>query len=354
MTIMVQEFLTRTSEANTIDGMKIVVRAPNWIGDAILCLPALMSLRKNFPGVELWVTASEWTKGIFVPLDWISGTISLSNKNSYKNIRLDAQELKSHAFDAGILFTNSFGSALLFSLAKIPQRWGYVRDGRQLLLTKRVRTSPLEAPRHHIQYYLTLVSELGLNTEPAKLDFPLTDEAVSQAKDLFRSLSVDLNKPIVILSPGASYGPAKRWPAPFFSRLATLLQTHQDAEVLIIGSETDEEIARSIAADMSKKPKDLTGKTTLPQLAGSISLSALFVTNDSGPMHLANALKVPVVAIFGPTDPRITGPYQKPSKVLQKKVPCWPCSYRECPFEHQCLTQITPEMVYEECQDFLK
>jgi heptosyltransferase-2 len=351
---MDQQSLTRTSEGNTIDGMKIVVRAPNWIGDAILSLPALTSLQKNFPDAEIWVTASEWTKGIFAPLDWVRGTISLSNKNNYKNVQLDAQELKEHAFDIGILFTNSFGSALLFSMAKIPQRWGYARDGRHLLLTKRVRTSPLEAPRHHIQYYLSLITKLGLETEPAQLNFPLSDNAVFQAKDLLRSLSVDTNKPIIIFSPGAAYGPAKRWPASFFSRLATALQTHHDAEILIIGSDADKEIAASITAPMSKKPIDLTGKTTLPQLAGAISQSALFITNDSGPMHLANALKVPVVAIFGPTDPRITGPYQEPSKVLKSQVPCWPCSYRECPFAHQCMTQISPEMVYEESQDFLK
>jgi heptosyltransferase-2 len=334
--------------------MKIVVRAPNWIGDAILSMPALASLPKNFPDAKIWVCASEWTRGIFDPLDWIQGTISLSNKNSFPKIRLEAQELKKHAFDIGILFTNSFGSALLFSLAKIPERWGYARDGRHILLTRSLRTSPLEAPRHHLHYYLSLISRLGLKTAPAELDFTLTEKAVSQAKKLLQSLSVDTKKPIYILSPGASYGPSKRWPALFFARLASLLQTHHGAQILIIGSETDTEIARSIAALMSNPPIDLTGKTTLPQLAGLISQSSLFITNDSGPMHLANALRVPVIAIFGPTDPRITGPYQKPSKVFQEYVPCWPCSYRECPFEHQCMTQISPESVLEESQVLLK
>lgn len=341
-------------EGNTIDGMKIVVRAPNWIGDAILSMPALASLRKNFPDAEIWVCASEWTRGIFDPLDWIQGTISLSTKNSLPKTRSEAQELKKYAFDLGILFTNSFGSALLFSLAKIPERWGYARDGRHFLLTRSLRISPLEAPRHHLHYYLSLISRLGLETEPAELDFPLTEKAISQAKMLLQSLSVDTNKPIFILSPGASYGPSKRWPAPFFARLASQLQTHHGALILIIGSETDTEIARSIADLMPHPPFDLTGKTTLPQLAGLIRQSSLFITNDTGPMHLANALKVPVVAIFGPTDPRVTGPYQKPSKVFQEYVPCWPCSYRECPFEHQCMTQISPERVLEESQDLLK
>lgn len=334
--------------------MKIVVRAPNWIGDAILSMPALASLPKNYPDAEIWVCASGWTKEIFDHLDWIKGTISLSKQNRVKKTRLDAQELKKHAFDIGILFTNSFGSALLFSLAKIPKRWGYARDGRHFLLTKRVRTSPLEYPRHHLHYYLSLISKLGLETAPIELDFPLTDEAVSQARSLLQSLSVDMNQPIFILSPGASYGPAKRWPTSSYARLASLLQKHQDAQILITGAEADSEIARSIVALMPDPPVDLTGKTTLPLLAGVISQCALFITNDSGPMHLANALKIPVVAIFGPTDPQITGPYQKPSKVLQEHVPCWPCSYRECPFEHHCMTQISPEMVHEECWNLLK
>ncbi len=334
--------------------MKIVVRAPNWIGDAILSIPALASLPNNFPDAEIWVCASDWTRGIFDPLDWIKGTISLPNQNSFKKTRSSAIKLKKHAFDIGILFTNSFGSALLFSLAGIPQRWGYARDGRHFLLTKRVETSLLEAPRHHLHYYLSLISKLGLETAPIELDFPLSDEALTQAHNLLLSLSLDTDKPFIILSPGASYGPAKCWPAPSYARLASLLQKHQNAQILIIGSETDREIARTIAALMPDPPIDLTGKTTLPQLAGVIRLSALFITNDSGPMHLANALKVPVVAIFGPTDPRITGPYQKPSTVLQEHVPCWPCSYRECPFEHQCMTQITPERVHEECQNLLK
>ncbi|MGD9344267.1 MAG: lipopolysaccharide heptosyltransferase II [Candidatus Aminicenantes bacterium] len=353
MFVAIGSLLTRADEANTIDEMKIVIRAPNWIGDAILSLPALASVQKSFPDAEIWVAAPEWTKEIFLSLDFVEGTIPLSDRNGYKNIRSDAHELKKQSFDIGILFTNSFGSALLFSLAKIPERWGYARDGRHLLLTKRVGISALESPKHHIQYYLSLISGLGLETERPQLDFPLSNDTRVRAEGLFRSLSLDRNKPVIILGPGASYGPAKRWPASFFSRLATELQRKHDAEILIIGSATDHEIAAAIIAPMSKKPIDLTGKTTLPQLAGSISLSDLFITNDSGPMHLANALKVPVVAIFGPTDPRITGPYQSPSKVLKGQVPCWPCSYRECPFEHQCMTQISPERVIEECQDFL-
>lgn len=342
-------------EGNTIDGMKIAVRAPNWIGDAVLSLPALTSLRKNFPDAEIWVVASEWTEGIFAPLDWLQGTIPLSNRSSLKSLQTDAQELKKHTFDIGLLFTNSFGSALLFYLAKIPQRWGYARDSRHLLLTRHVRTSPLEAHHHHhVQYYLTLIEKLGLEVFPAHLEYPLSEEDERTAKDLLRSFGVDTHKPIVIMCPGASYGPSKRWPAAHFSKLAELLQTHHEAEILLIGTDADTESAESIASALQKRPVILTGKTTVRELAGVIAQADLFISNDSGPMHLANALKVPVIVIFGPTDPQITGPYQKPSLVFKKDVPCWPCSYRECPFEHQCMTQILPAKVYEACKDFMR
>ncbi len=334
--------------------MKIVVRAPNWIGDAILSLPALYSLRKNYPDAEIWVAVSEWTGGIFAPLDLIQGTISLSNRSSFKSVALDAHKLKEYGFDIGILFTNSFGSALLFFLAKIPHRWGYARDGRHLLITKRVRTHPLESRGHHIYYYLKLLSKLGLETTPPLLDYPMREEDKRKASDTLRSLGAHPHKPITTMSPGAAFGPAKRWPADHFAELAGLLQTHFDAEILLIGTDTDTKIAESIASSLKKKPIILTGKTTIPQLAGVIGQSALFISNDTGPMHLANALKVPVIALFGPTDPQITGPYQSPSTVFKNEVPCWPCSYRECPFEHQCMTQISPLKVYEACQEFLK
>jgi heptosyltransferase-2 len=346
--------LTRIGEGNTIDGMKIVVRAPNWIGDTILCLPALTSLKKNYPDAEIWVAASAWTEGIFAPLDWIRGILSLSNRNSLKSVAMDAHKLKEYGFDIGILFTNSFGSALLFFLAKIPHRWGYARDGRHLLITKRVRTHPLESRGHHIQYYLKLLSKLGLENTPALLDYPMKEEEKRQARDLLRSLGVDTHKPIITMSPGAAYGPAKRWPESHFAELAGLLQAHNGAEILLIGTEADTKIAESIASFLKKKPVILTGKTTIPQLAGVIGQSDLFISNDTGPMHLANALKVPVIAMFGPTDPQITGPYQSPSTVFKNDVPCWPCSYRDCPFEHQCMTQVSPSKVYEACQEFLK
>lgn len=330
--------------------MKIIVRVPNWIGDAVLSLPLLDCLHKNFPNGEIWIAGTEWVNGVFSSLDYLAGTIVLPTKNRLRNSKQSAREIQKHGFDIGLLLTNSFASALLLYRAKIPERWGYTYDGRGLLLTRGVKQIPYEKPPHQLHHYLNLASRLGLELGPVKLRFPLSDEDKAQAKNLLSSLHVNPEKTIAIFSPGASYGPAKRWPANYFSALAERLHETFEAEILIVGAQAEAELAESIASPMKKKPVLLTGKTTINQLAGIITQASFFVTNDSGPMHLANALQTPVVAIFGPTDPQRTRPYQEPAVVLKKEVPCWPCFYKKCPYGHQCMTQITPEEVVQACQ----
>jgi heptosyltransferase-2 len=326
--------------------MKIVIRVPNWIGDSVLARPAIESIADSFPEAELWLNAAEWVKDIFSSDGRIAGVVPLSPANDIKSVRRAARKLKAESFDIGILMTNSFGSALLFFLAGIPQRWGYPSDGRALLLTKAVRNTNRDSPRHQVYYYLDLVTGLGLKARPPRLQLTASEEEKSRARRFLGELGVDLGRPLLILSPGAGYGPAKRWPASRFADLASLFQERKDAAVLIIGSAAESDIAAAISSSLNNKPFILTGKTTLPQLKALISLARLFVSNDSGPMHLANALRVPVVGIFGPTDPAVTGPFEPPAAVVKKDVPCWPCSYRKCPYDHRCMLRIDPEEVY--------
>ncbi len=336
-----------------IDCMKIVIRVPNWIGDSVLALSAIESLSQNFPEAQIWIVTNEWVKDLFMSHKLIKGTIPLSGANSIKSLKDSAKKIKEYHFDAGILFTNSFISAFLFYLAKIPQRWGYSRDGRGLLLTKRVSPRNLENSPHQVDYYMGLISGLGYKTLPPQLSFPLTQEEQREAREKLISCDVDFQSPVIILNPGASYGPAKRWPAEKFAELGSLFQERNKATILITGSGNERRLAESISSLMAKKPINLSGQTSLRMLAGLISQSNLFVTNDSGPMHMANALKIPVTAVFGPTDPSVTGPYQEPSAVVKKDVPCWPCAYRECPFDHRCMMNISPKEVYKACQRFL-
>jgi heptosyltransferase-2 len=201
---------------------------------------------------------------------------------------------------------------------------------------------------------MELISRLGFKSYPPKLFLPLTQEEINKASELLHSLKVDLKLPVVVLHPGASYGPSKRWPAERFAALGDILRDRNKATILITGAADEKELAGSISSIMKNKTINLSGRTSLRMLAGLISRANLFVTNDSGPMHMANALGTPLVAVFGPTDPRATGPYQEPAAVIKKDVPCWPCSYRDCPFDHRCMMKISVEEVYKACQRFFQ
>lgn len=320
----------------------------------MLSLPCLESLSKNFPTAQIWILAKEWVKDIFITCDFVDGIIPLPDQNDFKILRNSAKKIKDSHFDVGFLLPNSFSSALLFYLAKIPQRWGYQSDGRGILLTKRVVLKNRENIPHQVHYYLGLIKGLGLQTNPPEIKLPITEEENNRAREFLRDLNVDFKKPLIVFNPGAAYGPSKRWPAQKYAELALLFQERKEATVLIIGSSDEVEVAESISSFLAKKPLNLAGKTNLRLLAGLLSHVSLFVSNDSGALHIANALKIPVVALFGPTAPRQTGPFQQPATIIKKEVPCWPCRYRECPFDHRCMMKIEPEEVYEAGQKFLQ
>lgn len=333
--------------------MKIIVRAPNWIGDAVLALPALESLSRSKPEAEIWIAGRDWVKDLFLPLAFIHDFISQPDSGRPKILWEAAKILRQHHFDAGLLLTNSFASALVFFLAGIPQRWGYARDGRGILLTKGIRHKKGTGPRHQMLYYLDLISSLGFDVNSPELRYRLDEDECRQAKIRLAALDLDFEKPIVVLNPGAYFGPAKRWPPVRFAELAGLIQERAGAQILIIGSSEERELAENISAMMKTKPIVLSGETTLLQLAGILKQASLFITNDTGPMHLAHAMKVPVVAIFGPTDPDSTGPILQPSAVIFKKVSCWPCKHRKCPTDHKCMFEISAEDVYCAGERFL-
>lgn len=333
--------------------MKFVVRVPNWIGDSILAIPALQSLHAHDPGAEIWIAAREWVKDIFCAFTFIRGIITLPSDNQLSSLRASAAALKEHRFDAGLLLTNSLASSLLFFLARIPKRWGYNQDGRHLFLTTGISQSKKQKPQHQVYDFLNLISELGIKPLHPQLTLPLLHEDIAWAEQYLASCGIDPNQKTILLNPGAYYGSAKRWPASRYSALAELLHKQLSANLIIVGSSQEIPLAEKIAAPLRKKPIILTGKTSIKQLAAIISLANLFITNDSGPMHMANALKIPTIALFGPTDPKATRPFHQPAAVLFKEAVCWPCFYRECPFDHRCMLSITPEDVYAASQGFL-
>ena len=318
-----------------------------------MSLPALACLSRNYPAAEIWAAGPPWTGDLIKGKDFVTGTLSLSGRVSLSSLRTDARRIKSLEFDTGLLLTNSFSSALLFYLAGIPHRWGYRRDSRGILLTRAIRPPAAEPPAHQVHYYCSLLTGLGIPPCTPNLSLEVTGDETQDTGRLLLSHGIDPQAPIVALNPGAFYGPAKRWPPSRFAELAGRLH-EAGYQVLIVGSHEERPIANEIARKAKAAPAVLSGETTLRQLISLISQVSLFITNDSGPMHIANALQVPVVAIFGPTDFRVTGPFQEPSAIVRKEASCWPCSHRTCPLDHRCMLDITAEDVFRASLQFLK
>jgi heptosyltransferase-2 len=346
--------LTTPGQGTKMRNMKILIRAPNWIGDCVMAGPAVTSLKNNFPQAEIWIAARDWVAGLFNYFEGVSGILPLpSSTPGIKGLKGAAGLREKDRFDAGLLLTNSFHSALLFARAKIPQRWGYRTDGRGLFLTRSVRRRSRDVPAHHVTYYLDLLDGLGFKTLPPRLSLPRPQQETALMRERLSRKGWDEAVPLVLLNPGAQYGPSKRWPAERFRAVARRITGERDVFLAISGSAADIPLAEEIAEGLNPKPVILAGKTSLEELLAVIGLTRLFVTNDSGPMHIANALGTPLVALFGPTDHRATGPFQQPSALVRHEAACWPCLNRVCPFDHRCMLDISPDEVLKTCLDLL-
>jgi heptosyltransferase-2 len=322
---------------------RVVVRAPGWLGDAILALPAVAAIRRHFASAHLTIAAPATIASLFrektaaAPDDVVE--LPASSRETVGRFRAGA-------FDLGILFPNSFRSAWQFRRAGIAGRWGYPTAGRGLLLTRR---SPRHRGRKHLaDYYRDLVR--GLDIECPEAEQPdLRPSAASAALSLtlLAERKVPGSSPIVGFAPGAAYGQAKQWPPDRMAQVIARLAAETPATCVIVGAAHDREAARAIeswlrahAPGAAGRVVDLVGRTSLGALVGIAARTAVFVSNDSGAMHVAAAVGRPVVAIFGPTDERVTRP-PGAHDVITKPVFCRPCLLRDCPIDHRCMKRIT-------------
>jgi len=339
---------------------KIMVRAPNWIGDAVMSLPALEALRAQYLGAEIVVVAKPWVSEIFDHHPAVTRQIVYDAGGEHRGARglwKLARALRAERFDAAILFQNAFHAAWMALLAGIPVRIGYARDGRRALLTRAIETPPAAAYGHHVYYYLQLLFRAGVipkfePVEEVRLGVGKAERA--WARKHLESLGYHGPRLFVGLSPGASFGPAKRWPLERFADVADRLIGALGADVLIFGSAGERALAEAIAAEMEHTPTIVAGATSLGQLMALFAQCRLIVTNDSGPMHLAAALGVPLVAVFGSTNQRATGPLGAHVRVVKRPVPCSPCGRRECPIDFRCMTGVTVESVHRAALEVVK
>jgi len=312
----------------------LLIVAPNWLGDAVMALPAIADVRRAARDVAITVAARPSIRWLF----------SLTGD--------DCAHVGSvtSGYSSALLLPNSFRSALEIWRAGIPDRWGYRTDWRGALLTRAVQ--PPEHG-HQIEYYQRLVRELGFPNGPDEPRLVASEVMRSEGADALERAGWDKQSPIVAFAPGAAYGGAKRWPPEYFAELAGAL-ARDGVSVVIVGSAEDVPTGREIEAHLARsnghaRTLNLVGATDLPTLAGVLVMSRALVTNDSGAMHLAAALGVRVTAVFGPTNERETAP-AGPHAVLTNDVECRPCMLRECPIDHRCMRGVGVDRVLAEAR----
>ena len=323
--------------------ISILVRATNWIGDAIMTLPAMKTIRANFPEARITVLAQPWVADIFSANPYVDEVMLYHKKTCHAGLggmqRL-ARELAARKFDLAILLQNAFEAALLAKLAHIPAIAGFNRDARGVLLTHGVPITKEIKSKHQVYYYQHLLADLGLTLAENRLSLHLSAEDQGWAREFVDRLP----QPIIGLNPGAAYGPAKRWPAERYGEVAKKLIDRLGGSVLVFGTSADTPAAVTIADEVGHAV-DLTGKTTLAQAMALIGRCQAFITNDSGLMHVAAALNTPLVAIFGSTDAVATGPFSERAVVVQKALACAPCLKTHCPTNFECMNGITSDEV---------
>jgi heptosyltransferase-2 len=321
------------------DTAPLLVLAPNWLGDAVMALPALADLTRHFADRRMIVAARAGVSSLFAMVPEVE-----------RVVKADAAALRDVQPSVAVLLPNSFASAWLLWRAGIPERWGYAADLRTPLLTRAVRRP--KQRMHQGEYYQHLVRELGIATAALAPRVSIPADALADARRLLAQHAWEGGTPLVVLAPGAAYGKAKQWIPSHVVRLVTDLVRERAMTCALVGSRGDAATTRAIrdAVPNDGQPRvlDLGGATTLPELAALMSLAAVCVSNDSGAMHLAAATGVPIVAIFGSTNEKATSPLAHagvPTEVLTNPVWCRPCMLRECPIDHRCMTGIEPGRV---------
>lgn len=335
-------------------GDRIVIVAPNWLGDAVMALPAFADIRRHFSGARLTVAARPPVAPLFSMVQGVDDIMTLPGGGGLRAVfgwQQDARALQGKELDIAILLPNSFATALIVKNAAIPERWGFATDGRGRMLT---RTIPKPTgTTHQSEYYQALTTALGIAAGPP---FAEVRPDVDRVRELALDLGLDTDEPFVVFAPGAAYGRAKQWLPERFAQLAELIINDRGWTVIMAGSKADRPTCADIAARLPatgtrmNRLIDLSGKTDLPMLAGVMSRARAVVSNDSGAMHLAGAVGAKVVAIFGASNERRTSPLRSSAEapepaIITHEVFCRPCMLRECPIDHRCMSGISAHAV---------
>ena len=348
--------------------MRVLIHAPNWLGDMVMALPAIASIRRHFPSDTLVVAAPASLAPLFSAVPGVDLVVPLEEADAGGRSRrwvwrAQARVVASGRFDVVILFPNSFHAAWVAKQAGVPERWGYRADFRGWLLTKAIPRKRRRSGdvRHQAEYYQDLVRALGIDpvlVEPRIMVSMVSPQVRARATELLEQHGCGPEGVIIGIAPGAAYGHAKRWPSDQFADLIAMLRQERGATCVLVGSAGDRDAGYAIESSLRSKADagsagwarpnmvNLIGRTDLLELVGVFASCRAVVSNDSGAMHVAAALGLPVTAVFGPTDERVTRPLGN-HQVLTNPVWCRPCMLRECPIDHRCMKRVSARRVFE-------
>ena len=334
---------------------RIVIVSPNWLGDAVMALPAIADLRRHYASAHFAVAARTSVAPLFEMVRGIDEVVKLPGRGGIRALTTwkdDVAALAAGSYQTAVLLPNSFATALVASRAGIPGRVGFATDFRRSLLTR-----PIAKPRtaaHQADYYQALVGGMGIGTGDKFAEVSVGPE---RAHDLLRGIGFEVEEPFVVFAPGAAYGRAKQWLPERFIELGEMIVGTKGWSVLVVGAGADRGVCDQIASRLARtgtrlnRAIDLCGKTDLMTLASLMSLARAVVSNDSGAMHLAGAVGARVAAIFGATNetrtsPLRSGPDAPPPAIFTHHVFCRPCMLRECPIDHRCMRGVTAPQVF--------
>lgn len=337
--------------------MKILVRAPNWVGDAVMAIPALEAIRRSRPDADISILARPAVGALFpgqVFVDYVLDYDFQGQHHGWLGREKLIRQLRKERFDCAVLLQNAFEAAWLAWRAAIPERVGYARDGRGALLTTAVKVPHSgEIPPHESLYYLEMLRRAGWSDSsgelsPIRLD--ISSAARESAESTLRAAGAKPGSWRCAIAPGASYGAAKCWPPERFATLADRLISESGADVIFFGTREEKVIVAQICSGMKSRAISLAGATSMRDLPAIFSACSIFIGNDSGAMHVAAAAGIPVIGIFGSTDPEGTAPVTSQFTLVREPVPCSPCFLRRCPVDHRCMTRISVDSVYSAAQ----
>jgi heptosyltransferase-2 len=340
--------------------VKTLVRVSNWLGDAVMNTAAISAIRAQHPDGHLAVLAIPWVAEIFRHHPDVDDIIVYDREGrdaGFRGAWSTARRVRAVGFDRAYVFPNSFSSAVIPFLARVPERIGYAGNGRSPLLTDRKTRTDEDRKRHHVKHYLALAGATDPDSFRPRLC--VSGEEVAAARDTLAGAGLDPEEGIAGLAPGAAYGPAKQWFPDRFAAAGERLRGETGCGIAIFGSEGDRKAGAEAAAGIPGSVLDQVGKTSLRELMALLSLCRVLITNDSGTMHLAAALGTPVVAVFGSTEPDLTGPVGGAARgrvrVIRHRIECSPCFDRTCRFGHyRCMKLVEVSEVVEAAREVMQ